>query len=138
MFVSNRINAGMYIFSEKVLQRIPNEVRVTLPLRPVHIFECFKPTSMEQFIFPQLTGEKQLYCLELEGFWMDVGQPKDYLTGMCLKLNSIKTEVGHHSSLFFPLLIVRMFRTRLNCYLAKELKGTCLLIHPSKLGKGVE
>ena len=27
VFVSNRINAGMYIFSEKMLNRIPNEVR---------------------------------------------------------------------------------------------------------------
>jgi len=73
VFVSNRINAGMYIFSEKMLDRIPN-----------------KPTSMEQYIFPQLTGEQQLHCLELDGFWMDVGQPKDYLTGMCLKLNSLR------------------------------------------------
>jgi len=74
VFVSNRINAGMYIFSEKMLKRIPNE-----------------PTSMEQYIFPQLTSEQQLHCMELEGFWMDVGQPKDYLTGMCLKLNSLRT-----------------------------------------------
>lgn len=50
---------------------------------------------MEQYIFPQLTSEKQLHCLELEGFWMDVGQPKDYLTGMCLKLNSIRQHVSH-------------------------------------------
>lgn len=47
---------------------------------------------MEQYIFPQLTAEKQLHCLELDGFWMDVGQPKDYLTGMCLKLESIRRE----------------------------------------------
>lgn len=24
------------------------------------------------------------------GFWMDIGQPKDYLTGMCLYLNSLR------------------------------------------------
>lgn len=48
---------------------------------------------MEQYIFPQLTGEQQLHCLELDGFWMDVGQPKDYLTGMCLKLNSLRQNV---------------------------------------------
>jgi mannose-1-phosphate guanylyltransferase len=77
VFVSNRINAGMYIFSEKVLNRIPNE-----------------PTSMEQYVFPQLTKEKELYCMELDGFWMDVGQPKDYLTGMCLKLNSMRNNVS--------------------------------------------
>jgi len=24
------------------------------------------------------------------GFWMDVGQPKDFLTGMCLYLNDLR------------------------------------------------
>lgn len=28
--------------------------------------------------------------MDLPGFWMDVGQPKDYLTGMNMYLNSIK------------------------------------------------
>jgi mannose-1-phosphate guanylyltransferase len=28
--------------------------------------------------------------MDLEGFWMDVGQPKDYLKGISLYLNSIK------------------------------------------------
>ena len=26
----------------------------------------------------------------LAGFWMDVGQPKDFLTGMCLYLNDLR------------------------------------------------
>ena len=55
---------------------------------------CIQPTSMEQYIFPQLTAEKELYCMELDGMWMDVGQPKDYLTGMCLKLNSLRHNVS--------------------------------------------
>ena len=73
-FVSNKINAGMYIFSTGILDRI--EV---------------KPTSIEKEIFPKMSEEQQLYCMELEGFWMDVGQPKDYLTGMCLYLDSLKS-----------------------------------------------
>ena len=61
---------------------------------------------MEQYIFPQLTAEKELYCMELDGMWMDVGQPKDYLTGMCLKLNSLRHNVSlnhldHFSNLYF-------------------------------------
>lgn len=28
--------------------------------------------------------------MDLPGFWMDVGQPPDYLIGMCLYLNSLK------------------------------------------------
>merc|ERR1712193_511428 len=75
VFVSNRINAGMYIFSPSILNRI----------QP-------RPTSIEKEIFPPMAREGELYTTELEGFWMDVGQPKDYLTGMCLYLNSVKNK----------------------------------------------
>ena len=63
-FVSNKINAGMYIFNTSVLARIE-----------------LKPTSIEKEIFPIMSGDKQLYAFELNGFWMDIGQPKDFLTG---------------------------------------------------------
>eukprot|EP01098_Paradermamoeba_levis_P005853 TRINITY_DN2434_c0_g1_i3.p1 TRINITY_DN2434_c0_g1~~TRINITY_DN2434_c0_g1_i3.p1 ORF type:complete len:172 (-),score=36.52 TRINITY_DN2434_c0_g1_i3:122-604(-) len=37
-----------------------------------------------------MAAEGHLYQMELPGFWMDVGQPKDFLAGMCLYLNSLK------------------------------------------------
>ena len=40
--------------------------------------------SIEKEVFPFMSDDSQLYAMELNGFWMDVGQPKDYLTGMCL------------------------------------------------------
>jgi mannose-1-phosphate guanylyltransferase len=40
-----------------------------------------KPTSIERIIFPIMAKEKDLYAMTLEGFWMDIGQPKDYLLG---------------------------------------------------------
>jgi mannose-1-phosphate guanylyltransferase len=70
-FVSNKINAGIYIFSASVLDMI----------EPV-------PTSMEKEIFPKLSADKKLHSMELPGFWMDVGQPKDFLTGIGLYLTS--------------------------------------------------
>lgn len=63
-FVSNKINAGMYIFSSNILKRI-----------------SLQPTSIEKEIFPDMAKERELYALELKGFWMDVGQPRDFLTG---------------------------------------------------------
>jgi len=72
-FVSNKINAGIYIFNPSILDRI--EV---------------KPTSIEKEVFPVMADEDQLYCMELQGFWMDIGQPKDFLTGMCMYLGSLK------------------------------------------------
>ena len=37
-----------------------------------------------------MADEGQLHCMELSGFWMDVGQPSDFLKGMCLYLDSLK------------------------------------------------
>jgi len=75
VYVGNRINAGIYIFNPSILSRIEA-----------------KPTSIEKEIFPKMAESGQLYCMPLEGFWMDVGQPKDFLAGMCLYLNSLKTK----------------------------------------------
>ena len=72
-FVSNKINAGLYIFNPSILNRIE-----------------LKNMSIEKEVFPFMSDDGQLYAMELAGFWMDVGQPKDYLTGMCLYLDSLR------------------------------------------------
>jgi mannose-1-phosphate guanylyltransferase len=72
IYVGNKINAGIYIFNPSILDRIQ-----------------LKPTSIEKEIFPAMARDNQLYCFSLDGFWMDVGQPKDFLTGMCLYLNHL-------------------------------------------------
>lgn len=46
--------------------------------------------SIEKEVFPFMANDGQLHCMELKGFWMDVGQPKDFLTGMCLYLGSLR------------------------------------------------
>lgn len=71
-FVGNRINAGIYILNPSVLSRIE-----------------LRPTSIEQETFPAMCTDGQLHSFDLEGFWMDVGQPKDFLTGTCLYLASL-------------------------------------------------
>jgi mannose-1-phosphate guanylyltransferase len=72
-FVGNRINAGIYMFKASILRRI----------EPV-------PTSIEKKIFPAMAQDGELHCMDLEGFWMDVGQPRDYLTGIGLYLKSLE------------------------------------------------
>lgn len=54
----------MYILNPSVLNRIE-----------------LKPTSIEKEVFPNMAQDGELYAMELPGFWMDVGQPKDFLTG---------------------------------------------------------
>ncbi|NXW93203.1 GMPBA guanyltransferase, partial [Alopecoenas beccarii] len=75
VFVSNKINAGLYIFSPGILKRIQ-----------------LRPTSIEKEIFPAMAQEGQLYAMELQGFWMDIGQPKDFLTGMCMYLQALRAQ----------------------------------------------
>lgn len=68
-FVSNKINAGLYIFNQSILDRIK-----------------LQPTSIEKETFPSMASEQKLYAMELDGYWMDVGQPPDFLKGMGLYL----------------------------------------------------
>lgn len=79
-FVSNKINAGLYIFTHKILERIE-----------------LRNMSIEKEVFPFMSNESQLFAMELQGFWMDVGQPKDYLTGMCLYLDSPNSQKTKNS-----------------------------------------
>ena len=53
-----------------------------------------RPTSIEKETFPAMAADGELHCMELEGFWMDVGQPKDFLTGMCLYLDAQREKKG--------------------------------------------
>jgi mannose-1-phosphate guanylyltransferase len=72
-YVGKAINAGIYVFNTSMLDRIPE-----------------KPTSIEKEIFPPMAAENQLHSIPLEGFWADVGQPKDFLIGTALYLESLK------------------------------------------------
>lgn len=72
-YVDNKINAGIYLLNPSVLDRIE-----------------LRPTSIEKEVFPQIAGEKKLFAMVLPGFWMDVGQPMDYISGLSLYLGSLR------------------------------------------------
>jgi mannose-1-phosphate guanylyltransferase len=71
-FISNKINAGLYLFNTSIIDRI--EAR---------------PTSIEREIFPKMSEEGQIFQMVLPGYWMDIGQPKDYLAGQRMHLDTI-------------------------------------------------
>nr|GMD59064.1 mannose-1-phosphate guanylyltransferase 1 [Ipomoea batatas] len=73
IFVGNKINAGIYLLNPSVLDRIE-----------------LKPTSIEKEVFPKIAAENKLYAMVLPGFWMDIGQPRDYITGLRLYLESLR------------------------------------------------
>ncbi|VDQ02618.1 unnamed protein product [Trichobilharzia regenti] len=81
-YIANKINAGLYIFEPSILKRIEA-----------------KPMSIETAVFPAMVRDGELYCMEFSGFWMDIGQPADYLAGLRLYL-------GHLYECKSPLLTV--------------------------------
>jgi len=100
-YVGNKINAGIYIFNPSILNRI--EV---------------KPTSIEKEIFPKMAEEGQLFSMVLHGFWMDIGQPKDFLAGTYLYL----AHLAEHKS---PELAT-----------GEGINGSVLVDKTARIGKG--
>ncbi|KAL5985431.1 cytochrome c1 [Asimina triloba] len=76
-FIGNKINAGIYILNTSVLSRIEE-----------------RPISLEREIFPSIAEDGQLYTMILTGFWMDIGQPKDYLAGQSLYLDYLRRNLS--------------------------------------------
>lgn len=76
-------NIGLYILNPSILNRIE-----------------LKPTSIEKEVFPSMAQDGELYAMELPGFWMDVGQPKDFLTGKYLEFSQIFMAISFMSYLF--------------------------------------
>lgn len=72
-FISRFINSGIYYLTPAIFDRIE-----------------LRPTSIEKEVFPLMADAGELYVMELQGFWADVGQPRDYLAGAALYLASMR------------------------------------------------
>lgn len=75
-YVGNKINAGLYLFNPSIFKRIK-----------------LQPTSIEKEVFPFMATDSNLFAYVLEGFWMDVGQPKDFLAGTKLYLQFLREQM---------------------------------------------
>lgn len=84
VFVSNKINAGMYILSPAVLRRIQvcsggcwgagvGQAATTMTLLTSCPLPQLRPTSIEKEVFPVMATEGQLYAMELQG---EAGRPQ--------------------------------------------------------------
>ncbi len=60
---SNLINAGVYVLSPKVFDYIPAK----------------KPVSIEREVFPRLAEEGKLFGHRINGLWIDIGKPGEFL-----------------------------------------------------------
>jgi len=70
---SNLINAGVYILSPKIFDYIPPG----------------KAVSMEREVFPKLAAEGKLFGHFVNGLWMDIGKPEEYLETNKIILDSL-------------------------------------------------
>jgi mannose-1-phosphate guanylyltransferase len=70
---TNLINAGVYVLSPKIFSYLPKG----------------KAVSMEREVFPKLVAENALFGHKVDGLWIDIGKPEDYLqTNKMLLMNS--------------------------------------------------
>jgi NDP-sugar pyrophosphorylase family protein len=70
---SNRINAGAYVLSPEVFSYIPEG----------------RAVSIEREVFPKLAVEGRLNGFCMEGLWMDIGKPMEYLEANKTVLDAI-------------------------------------------------
>jgi mannose-1-phosphate guanylyltransferase len=70
---TNRINAGIYVLNPEIFNYIPKG----------------KPVSMEREIFPKLVEEGKLYGHNINGLWMDIGKPEEYLQANKILLDTL-------------------------------------------------
>ena len=68
---TNLINAGIYVLSPEIFSYIPKG----------------KYVSMEREIFPKLVEEEKLYGHKIDGLWIDIGKPEEYLQANKILLN---------------------------------------------------
>lgn len=69
---SNLINAGIYALSPEIFNYIPANKRV----------------SIERVVFPALAENNELFGYKFNGFWIDIGEPYDFLKGNRILLES--------------------------------------------------
>ena len=72
VFISDKINAGLYVLNRSVIDRID-----------ANVFRM-----IETDVFPKMATDGKLFSFTLKGYWADIGQPKDFLQGMKLHLAS--------------------------------------------------
>ncbi len=84
---SKLINAGVYVLNPEVLQLIPEG----------------RAVSMEREIFPKLASQGKLYGHVVQGLWMDIGKPEEYLQTNRILLDTMKQKRKPRGSNKFQL-----------------------------------
>jgi mannose-1-phosphate guanylyltransferase len=84
---SNLINAGAYILSPEVFKYIPEG----------------RAVSIEREVFPKLAEEGKLFGYCMNGLWMDIGKPQEYLETNKIILDSLAKNLKQETSDTFEI-----------------------------------
>jgi NDP-sugar pyrophosphorylase family protein len=84
---SNLINAGAYVLSPKVFEYIPEG----------------RAVSIEREVFPKLANEGKLCGHCIDGLWIDIGKPQEYLEANKIVLDSIAGNIKNQDLKGFEL-----------------------------------
>ena len=84
---SNLINAGVYVLSPGVFDYIPSG----------------RAVSMERDVFPRLAEEGKLYGNFVDGLWIDMGKPEEYLQINKTMLDCLAKSLKHDNAENFEL-----------------------------------
>jgi len=60
--VPGLVNAGIFVFEPEIFDYIPGST----------------PSSLEEDVFPMLAERGKLYAYVYKGYWVDIGEPRDY------------------------------------------------------------
>lgn len=74
-YIHNEINTGFYIFKPSIIRRIKAG-----------------PVSLERDIFQSMCDAGQMYSCPYNGYWMDLGQPLDFIKALSLYLPTCSEE----------------------------------------------
>lgn len=121
-FISDRINAGIYLFNNSVLRRL-------LPV----------PSSIEKEIFPEMAKDQTLCSMSIKGFWMDIGNPSDFLLGskLFLQHNNITSVIGENSTIGEGCELNENVVIGSNCIVGKFVRlKNCTLLNDVIIGEG--
>ena len=115
------INTGQYIFEPSVIDRI----------KPV-------PTSLEREIFPKMAAEGQLYVMPLQGYWLNVSTPENFLQASSVVLGGKavlideSASIGNHCVIGQNVIIGKNVRIGSSCYL-----NNVVIFDGAVIGSGV-
>ena len=84
---SNFINAGVYVLSPEVFDYIPSG----------------RAVSVEREVFPKLAEEGKLFGHFVNGLWMDIGKPEEYLETNRIILDSLSKNIKQKKTKNFEL-----------------------------------